>query len=296
MIDARNVFRKVTRKIYDFSPEQLQNLSAIVWLYRGQTERFVGLVQQYLERTIEEARAIAEKANQFRAAYDELDVATKSFLETMPDDSELRTLIGERDEAAKACFESLEKWNARIASEWKTPGAPKLEEQKNLLRELGALATGCRDLVKDVDLVFKLTTRLIDSAESNASAKEHDDWDTRAIGKLEKELDTVRKDLVDQLKATAYFERQAHWLLSRFPDAQLVLIPGLVKLVDKTEIENADWSLTPGRYVGVAASEVDEDFDFDQTLGGIHLELIELNGQALELAERIQKNFEDLSA
>lgn len=33
MLDARNIYRKVTRKIYDFSPEQLQNLSAIVWLY-----------------------------------------------------------------------------------------------------------------------------------------------------------------------------------------------------------------------------------------------------------------------
>ena len=36
MLDARNVFRKVTRKIYDFSPEQTKNLAAIVWLYRGQ--------------------------------------------------------------------------------------------------------------------------------------------------------------------------------------------------------------------------------------------------------------------
>ena len=35
MLDARNVFRKVTRKIYDFSPEQMQNLTSIVWLYRG---------------------------------------------------------------------------------------------------------------------------------------------------------------------------------------------------------------------------------------------------------------------
>src|SRR5215472_2937170 len=34
MLDARNVFRKVTRKIYDFSPEQMQNLTSIVWLYR----------------------------------------------------------------------------------------------------------------------------------------------------------------------------------------------------------------------------------------------------------------------
>jgi len=29
MIDARNIYRQVTRKIYDFSPEQLQNWAAI---------------------------------------------------------------------------------------------------------------------------------------------------------------------------------------------------------------------------------------------------------------------------
>ncbi len=42
MLDARNIYRKVTRKIYDFSPEQQQNLLAIVWLYRGETERYPG--------------------------------------------------------------------------------------------------------------------------------------------------------------------------------------------------------------------------------------------------------------
>ena len=35
MIDARAIFRKVTRKIYDFSPEQMRNLLAIVHLYVG---------------------------------------------------------------------------------------------------------------------------------------------------------------------------------------------------------------------------------------------------------------------
>ena len=33
---------------------------------------------------------------------------------------------------------------------------------------------------------------------------------------------------------------------------------GLVKLVSRAEIEEHDWSLTPGRYVGVAPEEVDE--------------------------------------
>ena len=60
LIDARNVFRKVTRKIYDFSPEQRQNLLAIVWLYRGQTERFLGLVSQHLREVVDEGQACFE--------------------------------------------------------------------------------------------------------------------------------------------------------------------------------------------------------------------------------------------
>src|SRR6266853_1477917 len=58
MIDARNVYRKVNRTINDFSPEQMANLSAIVWLYRGQKERFLVLVQKYLAAVRRECAAI----------------------------------------------------------------------------------------------------------------------------------------------------------------------------------------------------------------------------------------------
>ncbi len=63
MIDARNVYRKVTRKIYDFSSEQLANLTAIVWLYRGQSERFLELVRSYLQRTLDEGEADCREAS-----------------------------------------------------------------------------------------------------------------------------------------------------------------------------------------------------------------------------------------
>src|ERR1035437_339624 len=82
MIDARNVYRKVTRKIYDFSEEQLQNLIAIVWLYRGQKDRFLDLVQSYLDRTLEEAAAIGPQLKAFRNAYSTLAEAVKPFLQT----------------------------------------------------------------------------------------------------------------------------------------------------------------------------------------------------------------------
>ena len=58
----------------------------------------------------------------------------------------------------------------------------------------------------------------------------------------------------------------------------------------------ADWSLTPGRYVEVAPSEIDEDFDFGQTLRDLHLELADLNKDACRLAAKIQRNFGDLIA
>ena len=85
-------------------------------------------------------------------------------------------------------------------------------------------------------------------------------------------------------------------LQDRFPKAKLEPVPGLVKLVDRREIEAADWSLTPGRYVGVAPPEEDDDFDFEQTLRDIHTELADLNKEAAELAAKIQENFEELGA
>ena len=93
---------------------------------------------------------------------------------------------------------------------------------------------------------------------------------------------------------TRYFVRQADWLQERFPEAELRDVEGLVKRVDRSEIEAHDWSLTPGRYVGVAPEEEDEDFDFEETLRSIHLELKGLNEEAAVLAARIATNFEEL--
>jgi len=83
------------------------------------------------------------------------------------------------------------------------------------------------------------------------------------------------------------------WLQKRFLNAELEAVPGLVKLVDRKEIEAADWSLTPGRYVGVAPTEEDEDFDFEATMRDIHTELADLNKEAMKLAAKIQANFEE---
>jgi type I restriction enzyme M protein len=96
------------------------------------------------------------------------------------------------------------------------------------------------------------------------------------------------------LRLAVYFHRQIAWLHERFPKAEFQAVPGLCKLVTLTEIEAAEWSLTPGRYVGVAPPEQDEDFDFEDVLREIHVELADLNEEAAELAKRISANFEEL--
>jgi type I restriction enzyme M protein len=68
MLDARTIYRKVTRKIYDFSPEQQANLTAIVWLYRGQPARFLGLVHSYIARLGSEAAAVEAALTVFEGA------------------------------------------------------------------------------------------------------------------------------------------------------------------------------------------------------------------------------------
>jgi type I restriction enzyme M protein len=118
--------------------------------------------------------------------------------------------------------------------------------------------------------------------------------DRRLAGKRLKQLDEARKLAVEQLKLATYFHRQIVWLQEHFPDAEMRAVPGLCKVVSGADIEAADWSLTPGRFVGVAPVEVDEDFDFEQAIHDIHIELKGLNTEAVELAARIEQNFSEL--
>ena len=85
-----------------------------------------------------------------------------------------------------------------------------------------------------------------------------------------------------------------NWLITRFPEGVYADVPGLCKIASRADIAAADWSLTPGRYVGVAPAEVDEDFDFGQAMRDIHVELKDLDREASELATKIQANFEGL--
>ncbi len=290
MIDARNVYRKVTRKIYDFSPEQEQNLLAIVWLYRGCAGKFLELVAGYCRRTLVEAAACFSVRNDngenaggkgkgekfFAPAFSPLpdfidSLATmrgsvEPFLKTLAKDGPHTETLRELDDTAAAFTSDVEAFKKNLVGEqalWKTQKTGNGEIKKAVER-LAPLAESSRDLIKQADLVFKLVSRLIEICENECRARESEDWSGRDINRGRKAADEARRIAVAQLKEVRYFWKQARWLTERFPEAKLRNVEGLVKLVDRAEIEANDWSLTPGRYVGVAPEEVDEEFDFEE--------------------------------
>lgn len=307
MLDARNVYRKVTRKIYDFAPEQQANLTAIVWLYRGQQERFHGLVQDYLVRLGSEASAVAPALTCFET---QLSTCRVSLVSAFADVAiALGTLhakkqrvfadaMAEWTDAANAyatdraaLTDGLSAWLKKFA----VSPVPTMDIQHAARQAFDPLAAAERGLVKQIDLLYKLAARAAQLANEMATDETVGEFfDRRAISKLIKQLDEERKATVEQLKAATYLHRQIAWLQDRFPKAEMQNVLGLCKVVSRADIAAADWSLTPGRYVGVAPQEVDEDFDFEQTLRDIHVELADLNREAVELALRIQENFEEL--
>ena len=75
MLDARGIYRQVSRAICDFSPEQQKNIAAIVWLYRGQSDRFLSLVESYLAQAVAEGQTTAGPLLAFEEALgDQIDL------------------------------------------------------------------------------------------------------------------------------------------------------------------------------------------------------------------------------
>ena len=307
MLDARNVYRQVTRKIYDFSREQQKNLLAIVWLYRGETERFVDLVSDYLWSVGEEAKAClrSETAERdavrpiqdYLDALSELEDTLRPFLDKLPSDGP-HTEPWDRFEEARATLAEqvggFKREVERANQQWASSADGSIDVS-HLTGSFADLAESSQARAKATDSAYRAASRLVVTCNQECDAATQECWNAREVNRTRKAADEARGRLVSQLQRVHYQWRQAHWLTSRFPDAQLRDVPGLVKLVDRSEIADNDWSLTPGRYVGVAPVQEEDEFDFEGTLRKIHEELEELNAESELLATTISKNLQDLS-
>jgi len=164
MIDARNIYRKVTRKIFDFSPEQEQNLLAIVWLYRDETGRYLDLVAGYCQRMLTEGAACftmkddkgetVEPLPDFIAALATLRGSIEPFLKTLAKDAPQADPLKELDDAIplfKADVEAFRKIVTEQQAAWKEQKTTNGELKKAVDR----LATLAVEQLKQVRYFWK---------------------------------------------------------------------------------------------------------------------------------------------
>ena len=297
MIDARNIYRKVTRKINDFSPEQEKNILAIVWLYRGETDRYLDLVSWYCAIMLKEADAALNKGPDVLLLRSQERLTrfletVRPFVISLKTDS-ARKLFGEIEGELSQLTPAISAFQEDITKEqklWETQdrsdgGLAIAVDRLSVIAEAG------HNLIKAVDLLSKLANRLVDSCEREENARERPIWSSRDINRILKEAGTCRENLVEDLKQVRYFWKHAHWLVERFPDGMYRDVEGLVRLVSRAEIEENDWSLRPGKFVGVAPEEIDEEFDFEEAIRDIHIELEGLNAEAIEASSNYSEKF-----
>lgn len=296
MLDARKIYRKVTSKVNDFSPEQLQNLICIVNLYRGNTQKFESTVKSYLQTSADLAKQTAEATTKLQKQLQKVfktvsDFATKYAKENK---EAIPIAIGIVDTFKFEETASIYEQQNKLITEAKKAKAD--------IEVLESIAHLCKTLRKPQDKLIKQLLDAISTAAKEYQLSKNKDW---------KELNL--KEQLDQLKAlqqqlsgnpdeeepgllheTEYFYKQAHWLTSRFPEGVYTNVEGLCKVVTQKEIEAKDWSLSPGRYVGVDTT-TDDDFDYEERLNEIHIELEGLNEEAVALAKTISENFKELA-
>jgi type I restriction enzyme M protein len=292
MLDARKIYRKVTSKVNDFSPEQLQNLICIVNLYRGNTKKFEATVKSYLETAADLAKETAEATTELQKQLQKvLKTVSDYCLKQDSQDLKIDKIIPEWNELQSEAKTIFELQSQLIETVNKNQG-------NHLITEITAQTKAIR---KPQDKLIKQLLDAISTAAKEYQLNKNRDW---------KELNL--KEQLDQLKAlqlqlsgnpdeeepgllheTEYFYKQAHWLTSRFPDGVYADVEGLCKVVSQAEIEAKDWSLSPGRYVGVDTA-TDDDFDYEERLAEIHIELDGLNEEAIALANTIAGNFKEI--
>ena len=116
-----------------------------------------------------------------------------------------------------------------------------------------------------------------------------------AARREKKQVEREQNERIAEAEAVLETARQREWLTSKFGlEGEYKDVLGLCKIATLSEIEEKNYSLTPGAYVGVAEGE-DDGVDFHERMNEIHAELATLNKEANLLMSEIMKEWETLN-
>jgi len=237
-IDARNIFTQIDRAHREFSDEQIQNIAIISQLHKGRREKFVALVDRYFAAGME--RLVESQTH--------VEPISAQLLEVL-DDNAGKSAVG----ALVKQWAGLVKLQTRYEQYREKHAGEKAVDAKNKaqhqLREafdpfFAALHEGLKQLDK-----------IVRQHEKQQAEQAQKDGKRGATDRKTKALKTALEALHKQVKNAEIFYQHIHWLQERFPKAEYEDVTGLCKLATPQEVQEQEYSMNPGRYVGVVIEE-----------------------------------------
>jgi type I restriction enzyme M protein len=281
-IDARNIFTQIDRAHREFSEEQVQNIAIISKLRKGKRADFIRLVDSYFRKGMEQLLANREK----------VESVSEQLLDVL-DDTPGKQAVGElvsQWQGLKALQQASDAYTEAADLQLTNPEA--IETANRTQHELRAkfdpffqqLHTGLKQLDKVVRQHEKVR------AEEARQAGKRTTTDRNAR-RLKEALEELHKEV---RSAEAYYQH-IHWLQERFPNAEYEDVTGLCKLATPEEVREQDYSLNPGRYVGVVIEEDGTtEEEFLSRLALMKEEFLVLQGQAKGFENTVMNNLTSL--
>ncbi len=278
-IDARNIFTQIDRAHREFSEEQIQNIAIISRLHKGRRDEFLALIDLYFASGMER---LAENKIQ-------VEPVSEKIVEVLDDQAgkdAVASLVNIWDDLAP-----LE--NAYAVYQKKNDDRATVEEKNTAQQELRAtfdpFFTQLHDCLKQIDKAVRRHEKALTEKAKEAGKRQTADRAT-------KQLKNALEDLHGEVKNSESFFAHIHWLQERFPEAKYEDVTGLCKLAELDEIKEQDYSLNPGRYVGVVIEEDGKtEEEFIETIIKLQGDFESLNVTAKELESVINQNLVNIA-
>ena len=263
-IDTRNIFTQIDRAHREFSDEQVANIAIISQLHKGRRERFLALGDHYFAQGV--ASLHAHQAS--------IEALCAQLFEAL-DDPAARQTVTDLKKQWKGLTKLEDRYAAYLDSTTSV-GAEPVEAHNSAQHKLH---TAFVPFFAALHGDLKALDKTLRQHEKQLSDIAQADGKRGSTDRKTKLLKTALEALHTEVKESEVWFSHILWLQERFPNAQYEDITGLCKLATRAEVEEQDWSLNPGRYVGVVIEEDGKtEEEFISGLLEMNSELTRLNG------------------